>query len=148
MLSLVQCHCPLDDPTVSQWSMVMGRPVSCVSSSKFCDHQLLQQYNELVAQGQVRGMSELVVLIYCSCKCSVDVLNNKRKSHRDGFTCSTTCGLYCGLHKSKNSSCIYFANQYVVPAHQTSDMSHCSISPESLSKLEMVILSSLRFLTI
>ena len=37
---------------------------------------------------------------------------------------------------------------YVVPAHQTSDMSHCTISPESRSKLEMVILSSLRFLTI
>ena len=34
-----------------------------------------------------------------------------------------------------------------MPAHQTSDMSRCTISPESRSKLEMVILSSLRFLT-
>ena len=33
-------------------------------------------------------------------------------------------------------------------AHQTSDMSRCTISPESRSKLEMVILLSLRFLTI
>ena len=32
--------------------------------------------------------------------------------------------------------------------HQTSDMSRGMISPESRSKLEMVILSSLRFLTI
>ena len=37
---------------------------------------------------------------------------------------------------------------YVVPAHQTSDMSRSTISPESRSKLEMVILSSLRFRTI
>ena len=37
---------------------------------------------------------------------------------------------------------------YVVPAHQTSDMSPCTISPESRLKLEMVILSNLRFLTI
>ena len=37
---------------------------------------------------------------------------------------------------------------YVVPAHQTSDMSRCMISPESRSMWEMVILSSLRFLTI
>ena len=35
-----------------------------------------------------------------------------------------------------------------VPAHQTSDMSGCTISTERSSKLEMVILSSLRFLTI
>ena len=34
----------------------------------------------------------------------------------------------------------------MVPAHQTSDMSRCTISPESRSKFEMVILSSLRFL--
>ena len=33
-------------------------------------------------------------------------------------------------------------------AHQTSDMSRCTISPESRLKLEMVILSNLRFLTI
>ena len=39
-------------------------------------------------------------------------------------------------------------SQYVVPAHQTSDMSRSTISPESRSKLEMVILSSLRFRTI
>ena len=37
---------------------------------------------------------------------------------------------------------------YVVPAHQTSDMSRCTISPESRLKLEMVILSTLRFLAI
>ena len=37
---------------------------------------------------------------------------------------------------------------YVVPAHQTSDMSRRTISPESRSKLEMVILSNLRFLSI
>ena len=37
---------------------------------------------------------------------------------------------------------------YVVPAHQTSDMSRSTISPESRSRLEMVILSSLRFRTI
>ena len=37
---------------------------------------------------------------------------------------------------------------YVVPAHQTSDMSRSTISPESRLKLEMVILSNLRFLTI
>ena len=36
----------------------------------------------------------------------------------------------------------------VVPAHQTSDMSRCTILPESRLKLEMVILSNLRFLTI
>ena len=36
----------------------------------------------------------------------------------------------------------------VVPAHQTSDMSRCTISPESRLKLEMVILSTLRFLAI
>ena len=36
----------------------------------------------------------------------------------------------------------------VVPAHQTSDMSRSTISPESRSKLEMIISSSLRFLTI
>ena len=35
----------------------------------------------------------------------------------------------------------------VMPAHQTSDMLCYMISPESRSKLEMVILSSLRFLT-
>ena len=35
-----------------------------------------------------------------------------------------------------------------MPAHQTSDMSRCTISPESRSKLEIVILSSLRFVTI
>ena len=34
-----------------------------------------------------------------------------------------------------------------MPAHQTSDMSRRTISPESRSKLEMVILSSLRFLS-
>ena len=39
-------------------------------------------------------------------------------------------------------------NKCVVPAHQTSDMSRCTISPESRLKLEMVILSNLRFLTI
>ena len=38
--------------------------------------------------------------------------------------------------------------KYVVPAHHTSDMSRSTISPESRSKLEMVILSSLRFRTI
>ena len=37
---------------------------------------------------------------------------------------------------------------YVMPAHQTSDMSRCTILLESHSKLEMVILLSLRFLTI
>ena len=37
---------------------------------------------------------------------------------------------------------------YVVPAHQTSDMSRCTILPESRLKLEMVILSSIRFLTV
>ena len=37
---------------------------------------------------------------------------------------------------------------FVVPAHQTSDMSRRTISPESHLKLEMVILSNLRFLTI
>ena len=36
--------------------------------------------------------------------------------------------------------CILFV--YVVPAHQTSDMSRSTISPESRSKLEMVVLSS------
>ena len=36
----------------------------------------------------------------------------------------------------------------IVPAHQTSDMSRCTISPESHLKLEMVILSNLRFLAI
>ena len=46
---------------------------------------------------------------------------------------------------------IMFINKqclYVVPAHQTSDMSRCTISPESRLKLEMVILSNLSFLTI
>ena len=36
----------------------------------------------------------------------------------------------------------------MVPAHQTSDMSRFTISPESRLKLEMLILSNLRFLTI
>ena len=36
----------------------------------------------------------------------------------------------------------------MVPAHQTSDMSRCTISPGSRLKLEMVSLSNLRFLTI
>ena len=36
----------------------------------------------------------------------------------------------------------------MVPADQTSDMSRCTILPESRLKLEMVILSSLRFLTV
>ena len=36
----------------------------------------------------------------------------------------------------------------LMPAHQTSDMSRCTISPESRSKLDIVILSSLGFLTI
>ena len=45
--------------------------------------------------------------------------------------------------------CFYLSkNIYVVPAHQTSDMSRCTISPESRLKLEMVILSNLHFLTI
>ena len=44
--------------------------------------------------------------------------------------------------------CIATSYIYVMPAHQTSDMSHCTISPESRSKLEMVNLSNLRFLTI
>ena len=39
-------------------------------------------------------------------------------------------------------------NTFVVPAHQTSDMSRFTISPESRLKLEMVILSNLRNLTI
>ena len=39
-------------------------------------------------------------------------------------------------------------NIYVMPAHQTSDMSRCTISPESRLKLEIVFLSSLHFLTI
>ena len=43
---------------------------------------------------------------------------------------------------------LYRTYKYVVPAHQTSDMSRSTISRESRSKLEMVILSSLRFLTI
>ena len=36
----------------------------------------------------------------------------------------------------------------MMPAHQTSDMSRCTISPDSSPKLKMVILSSSRFLTI
>ena len=42
----------------------------------------------------------------------------------------------------------FIHDNYVVPAHQTSDMSRCTILPKSRSKLEMVILSSLHFLTI
>ena len=47
-----------------------------------------------------------------------------------------------------NRDCYIYIYIYVVPAHQTSDMSRSTISPESRSKLEMVILSSLCFLTI
>ena len=43
---------------------------------------------------------------------------------------------------------IFYKYTFVVPAHQTSDMSRSTISPESRSKLEMVIFSSLCFLTI
>ena len=36
----------------------------------------------------------------------------------------------------------------MMPVHQISDMSRCTISPESRQKLKIVILSSSRFLTI
>ena len=52
------------------------------------------------------------------------------------------------LFMSSQCDCRFSSNTYVVPAHQTSDMSRCTISPESRLKLEMVILSTLRFLAI
>ena len=49
-------------------------------------------------------------------------------------------------NKQTNKTSLHLSD--AMPDDQTIDMSRCMISPESRSKLEMVILSSLRFLTI
>ena len=66
--------------------------------------------------------------------------------------CCASINIVCVLsHYPKFCICIEKTKKatsqeclYVIPAHQTSDMSRCTISPESRSKLEMVILLSLR----
>ena len=61
-----------------------------------------------------------------------------------------TCGIHfaqaCHTRTHIRTLTVDKSHIYVVPAHQTSDMSRCTLSPESRLKLEIVILSNLRFL--
>ena len=64
----------MDEAEVTQWTTVLGQPISCICSSKFCDHQLLQQYNELLTNAQVRCLMSLLFLTFlCRYNCSVNV---------------------------------------------------------------------------
>lgn len=56
----MQGQCFVDETDVEEWTMVVGRPISCISSSKFCDRQLLQQYNDILTNAQCRNQSTTV----------------------------------------------------------------------------------------
>ena len=92
--------------------------------------------------------------LFAACICYI-VANPLLKQHREGSCLQGILFQICYAYKVRRVNNILIIGHpvtllldNVMLAHQTSDMSRCTISPESRLKLEMVILSSLRFLTI